>query len=203
MAAGRLWDAAKNLTVLDEIAGGLDWPVVIAGDATHPESGAARFATARLLGVLGPAEMAERLGGAAIFAAPARYEPFGLGILEAGASGCALVLGDIPSLRETWDGAALFVPPDNRPAWRSTLACLIADDARRAALGAAARERAAGLTRERMAARYAALYRQLVFETGRQIDECVGSAGFQPACRQDAGAPSAPSLMLDPRQGGR
>ncbi len=27
--------------------------------------------------------------------------------------GCALVLGDIPTLRELWDGAALFVPPDD------------------------------------------------------------------------------------------
>jgi glycogen synthase len=161
MAAGRLWDMAKNLSVLDEIAGELDWPVEIAGDPSHPESGVIHFASARLLGVLSPAEMAERLGEAAVFAAPARYEPFGLGILEAAASGCALVLGDIPSLRENWGAAALFVPPDDRAAWRSTLGCLIADDQRREALGAAARQRAARFTRERMSARYAELYREL------------------------------------------
>ena len=34
------------------------------------------------------------------------YEPFGLSILEAAASGCALVLGDIPTLRENWSEAA-------------------------------------------------------------------------------------------------
>ena len=96
---------------------------------------------------------------AAIFAAPARYEPFGLGILEAAASGCALVLGDIPSLRENWDGAALFVPPDDAVAWRTTLSCLIACDSRRETLGAAARKRALVFARERMAARYAELYR--------------------------------------------
>ena len=31
---------------------------------------------------------------------------------------CALVLGDIPTLRELWDGAALFVPPDDPDAAR-------------------------------------------------------------------------------------
>ena len=106
--------------------------------------------------------MAERLGATAIYAAPARYEPFGLGILEAAASGCALVLGDIPSLRENWDGAALFVPPNDVGAWRTTLSCLIACDSRREALGTAARRRALDFTRERMATRYAELYCELV-----------------------------------------
>ena len=72
------------------------------------------------------------------------------------------MLGDIPSLRENWDGAALFVPPDDAGAWRTTLSCLIACDSRRDALGAAARRRALAFTRERMAARYAALYCELL-----------------------------------------
>jgi glycogen synthase len=161
MAAGRLWDEAKNLALLDEAAAGIDWPIEIAGEANHPEGGQARLRAARALGVLTPAEMAERLAATAIYAAPARCEPFGLGILEAAASGCALVLGDIASLRENWDGAALFVPPDDAAAWRTTLCCLIACDARREALGAAARRHALAFTRERMAARYAELYREL------------------------------------------
>jgi glycogen(starch) synthase len=161
MSAGRLWDEAKNLALLDEAAAGIDWPIEIAGDANHPEGGQARLRTGRPLGILTPVEMAERLGTTAIYAAPARYEPFGLGILEAAASGCALVLGDIPSLRENWDGAALFVPPDDATAWRTTLSCLIACDSRREALGGAARRRALAFTRERMAACYAELYREL------------------------------------------
>jgi hypothetical protein len=71
------------------------------------------------------------------------------------------VLADIPSLRENWDGAALFVPPGDARAWRTTLCCLIACDARRETLGAAARRRAPAFTRERMAARYAELYGEL------------------------------------------
>lgn len=53
---------------------------------------------------------------AAIFVAPAVYEPFGLTVLEAASAGCALVLADIPSFRELWQGAALFVPPNDRNA---------------------------------------------------------------------------------------
>ena len=71
------------------------------------------------------------------------------------------MLGDIPSLRETWDGAAVFVPPGDARAWRTTLCCLIACDTRREGLGDAARHRALAFTRERMAARYAEIYREL------------------------------------------
>jgi glycosyltransferase involved in cell wall biosynthesis len=168
MAAGRLWYKAKNTALLDDIAGDLDWPVEIAGETAHPEAGSVRLSAARPLGLLTRAEMAERLGAAAIFAAPARYEPFGLGILEAAASGCALALGDIPSLRENWDGAALFVSPDDPAAWRNGLCELIADAALRQRLGAAARDRAANFPRRMMAVRYAALYRELVSRAERR-----------------------------------
>lgn len=157
-AAGRIWDAAKNLVALDEVAPRLAWPVEIAGDAGHPESGAANLANVRLLGRLGPAEMARQLGKASIFAAPALYEPFGLTILEAAAAGCALVLGDIPSLRENWDGAAVFVAPQDRPALGSAINRLIANAGDRIRLAMAARCRARHLTLDRMARAYAALY---------------------------------------------
>ncbi len=45
--------------------------------------------------------MADADGGRGDLRLPARYEPFGLSVLEAALSGCALVLGDIPSLRES------------------------------------------------------------------------------------------------------
>ncbi|HEX6442470.1 MAG TPA: glycosyltransferase [Stellaceae bacterium] len=162
MAAGRMWDKAKNIAPLDDMAAGLAWPVEIAGEAAHPESGAMQLRAARPLGVLSHAEMSERLGEATIFAAPARYEPFGLAILEAAVSGCALALGDIPSLRENWDGAALFVPPHDRAGWCNALTELIADATLRQRLAAAARNRAANFGRERMAVQYAALYRELI-----------------------------------------
>lgn len=158
MAAGRIWDPAKNLEILDRVAGALSWPVEIAGAVEHPEAGAARLVNARALGRLSGGEMASRLARAAIFAAPARYEPFGLAILEAAAAGCALVLGDIASLRENWDGAALFVEPDDADGLRRTLARLIANPSERSRLAASARRRAGRFTADSMARAYAALY---------------------------------------------
>src|SRR5947208_13534633 len=87
--------------------------------------------------------MAHWLGRASIYALPARYEPFGLSALEAALSGCALVLGDIPSLREYWDGAAFFCDPENPESLRSALLELIGCDSRRRKLAQAARARAA------------------------------------------------------------
>jgi glycosyltransferase involved in cell wall biosynthesis len=43
-----------------------------------------------------------------VYLSPARYDPFGLLPLQAALNGCALLLSDIPSYRELWDGAAEF-----------------------------------------------------------------------------------------------
>jgi glycosyltransferase involved in cell wall biosynthesis len=106
LAAGRLWDEAKNLVALDRVAARLPWPVEVAGEPPD-----ARPRQVRLLGRLGREELARRQARAAVFCAPALYEPFGLAPLEAAQAGCALVLGDIPSLREVWGDAALFADP--------------------------------------------------------------------------------------------
>jgi glycogen synthase len=161
-AAGRLWDEAKNLAALDAVAPQLPWPVNVAGPAAHPQGGVA-FAPASLhcLGELAPPVLARHLGQAAIYALPARYEPFGLSVLEAALCGCALVLGDIPSLREVWGEAALYVPPGNHEALRDALRDLIADPPRRSRLAAAARARALQYTPQRMAAGYLEAYSML------------------------------------------
>jgi glycosyltransferase involved in cell wall biosynthesis len=100
LAAGRMCDEAKNLAALEAAAPAVRAPVVIAGDGSS-------------LGHLRPDRLDLLRTRAAVFAAPARYEPFGLAILEAARAGCSLVLGDIPSLRELWDGTARFVEPDD------------------------------------------------------------------------------------------
>jgi glycosyltransferase involved in cell wall biosynthesis len=96
---------------------------------------------------------------------PARYEPFGLSILEAARAGCALVLGDIASLREFWDGAALLVAPDDGDALRDALLRLIDDDTLRARFGARARRRAMFMTASRMADAYLAAYEEIAART--------------------------------------
>jgi glycosyltransferase involved in cell wall biosynthesis len=145
VALGRFWDEAKNVAALDRVATRLPWPVLVAGSGTT-------------IGHLVPPEAAHLLGRASIFAAPARYEPFGLAALEAAQAGCALVLGDIPSLREVWADAAVYVPPDDDEAILVALRDLCADKARRAVMAARAHERAAmyspGAMAERMLAAY-------------------------------------------------
>ena len=157
LAAGRLWDEAKNVAALEAVAPRLPWPVCLAGDGgpNGDEGGTVR------LGRLAPAVMSEAMAGAAVFAAPARYEPFGLAVLEAAARGCALVLADIPTFRELWDGAARFVAPDDRTGLCRALNDLIGDDAARVGLQAAALRRAGRYGAERMVDGHLALYRRL------------------------------------------
>lgn len=114
-----------------------------------------------LLGPLPFPELARWLDRAAIYALPARYEPFGLSVVEAALCGCALVLGDIESLREVWGQAALYVSPDDRDGLAATLQGLIDDPERCHHQGRIARERALKFTPERMAGAYLALYRRL------------------------------------------
>jgi glycogen synthase len=164
--AGRIWDEAKNVATLAEIAARLPWPVYVAGGASSPDGGAAEFGNVNLLGELGPEEMRSCYSRAAIYAMPARYEPFGLSILEAGLSGCALVLGDVPSLRENWEGAALFVPPENGAALRRHLAWLMEGERQMEVLGSAARRRALKYTTQTMAEGYARAYEDLHVRAG-------------------------------------
>ncbi len=124
LTAGRLWDAGKSADWLDRAAPGLDVPVLAAGPTRGPEKSEARFTHLRLLGTLAPDALAAEYAGATVFASMARYEPFGLAVLEAAQSGMALVLSDTPGFRELWDGAAIFVAEEAGllPALRHALA---------------------------------------------------------------------------------
>ncbi len=169
-AAGRLWDEAKNLGVLVEIAPTLPWPIVIAGEREGPDGAEFEGGACKTPGRLGPEALADWYARAAIYAFPARYEPFGLSVLEAALSGCALALGDIDSLRENWDGAALFASPTDSGELASLLRGLMADPARREALAWRSQARAAQFSAAQMAVSYAAIYRESIEErfVGRQ-----------------------------------
>lgn len=161
LAAGRLWDEAKNFMTLDAAAAHLRWPVYVAGDPRHPSGAGVKLASARSLGPLDADELGRWYTHAAIFAHPARYEPFGIAPLEAALAGCALVLGDIPTLREVWGDAALFVSPDDANALAAALATLAEDVTLRDTMGAGARQCAERYSPRRMAENYADLYRSL------------------------------------------
>ena len=145
-AAGRMWDDAKNVAALAAVE--CAWPVRIAGEGSG-------------LGFLPPERIADEMARAAVYALPARYEPFGLSVLEAALSGCALVLGDVPSLRENWEGAARFVDPDDAAGLQKTLARLIEAPEERERLGDAAKARAAEFGLERFGEAYRTLYGSL------------------------------------------
>jgi glycosyltransferase involved in cell wall biosynthesis len=160
--AGRIWDEAKNIALLSEIAPRVKWPIAVAGENIHPNGGTAALPHLELLGTVSAADLAQRLGASAIYVAPALYEPFGLSILEAALCSCALVLSDIPSLRELWHDAAVFVSPHDPEGFVRAFEALINNTVRRDEMGLRARERGLRFTLERMADGYRDAYARCI-----------------------------------------
>ncbi|HZV35028.1 MAG TPA: glycosyltransferase family 4 protein [Verrucomicrobiae bacterium] len=162
LTAGRFWDEAKNIAALANVAPELPWPIHVAGETKSPNGTDHAMEHLLPLGRLSARELAPWFAQASIYALPALYEPFGLSILEAALAGCALVLGDIPSLREIWGGAALFVPPRDPVALKTALRRLMENDGERKEMAARARSRALEYSPQRMADGYLSVYEQLV-----------------------------------------
>jgi glycogen synthase len=178
-SSGRLWDEAKNISALAGVSRELTWPVQVAGDTHEPGKGKddlhESLTNVRLLGRLSAEQMIEHLERAAIYCLPARYEPFGLSALEAALAGCALVLGDIPSQREIWREAAIFVPPQDAHRLRHSLQALIDDRELRENLARRAHERALEFTPRRMASSYLALYASFLEQRGHVLEDVCAS----------------------------
>lgn len=179
LAAGRLWDEAKNIAVLAKIAADVDWPIKIAGPMTPPDASGHPGSTGshvEMLGEMPQAALHGQMRRAAIYAAPALYEPFGLAIAEAASAGCALLLSDIPSLRELWDGAALFVDPRDAHAVADACRRLCRDAALRGELQQAAAGRARRYGVAAMADTYLDLYRSLTRHGGASRSSSIAAA---------------------------
>ncbi|QMU29212.1 glycosyltransferase family 4 protein [Adhaeribacter radiodurans] len=162
---GRVWDEAKNIKLLTEIAPQLSWPVIVAGDAKHPSTGEILdLPNVKFVGYLGQSEIADYLSRASIFALPAKYEPFGLSALEAGLSGCALILGDIPSQKEIWQHAATYVNPEDADQLLATLNKLISDEFIRNIFSFRAIKVGLQFSAKQMAFDYEQVYQQLLEE---------------------------------------
>ena len=149
-------------------------PLKLPGSAaTHPlrrsDSAAILFDHECDRETLDESELASRLAARPVFVSTALYEPFGLAVLEAAAAACPLILSDIPTFRELWDGAAIFVPPHDEERFRREIAALAGDDLTRQAMGMAAEQRAARYTREAMAAQMANIYRGLLPAVSRPV----------------------------------
>jgi glycosyltransferase involved in cell wall biosynthesis len=163
LAAGRLWDEAKGLSALVEVAPRLDWRLRLAGPSSRESPQRAPLAAGvEHLGALPHAAVLEEMQHAGIFVSPAVYEPFGLTVLEAAACGCALALADIPSFRELWDGAALFFEPRDADAMTAALLSLCRDQVLRGRMQRAAAIRARRYSLEAMTTGYLTLYQALL-----------------------------------------
>lgn len=162
LACGRPWDASKNMRVLDDASAGASWSAYVIGGVVGPDGQSFVPASLRCLGTLPPDAVESWQRRADIFVHPALYEPFGLAVLEAALAGCALVLADIPTLRELWIGAAAFFDCHDSRHLRAVIDELIAHPERREHLVAAARERASRYRIESSAAEYMSLYRELL-----------------------------------------
>jgi glycogen synthase len=175
LTAGRLWDEAKNIIALRPIAADIPWPIYAAGESQNPDGSRIRLDGLIELGRLDFEALARWYARASIFVLPARYEPFGLSVLEAALAGCALVLGDIPSLREIWTDAAVFVPCDDPGKLRGELTALVENSAFRDYLSRRARARASSLTSERMGQQYLQLYETLLSGRSQTVADDLGS----------------------------
>lgn len=163
LCAGRLWDEAKNLQLLSRLAGEFPWPVYVAGENDHPDTGEPQeIENVRFLGNLSQDEMDDWMQRAAIFISPSKYEPFGLAVLEAAAAGCGLVLSDLETLREIWGDAAAYFDPEDDEAAKANILQLTEDENRREHLSAKAKERSGEYTAEKMGRNYLELYRELL-----------------------------------------
>jgi len=174
--AGRLWDEGKNAATLDAAARDMDVPLLLAGplEAPHGERFASRHAKA--LGPLAEKAVRERLARRPVFVSAALYEPFGLSVLEAAQAGCPLVLSDIPTFRELWEGAAVFVAPRDSGGFAKAVNRLASNPELSRRFGVAASNRARAYGVHRMASAMANLYRALVARAGRPQINLDGAA---------------------------
>jgi glycosyltransferase involved in cell wall biosynthesis len=164
-----VWDKAKNLSAIASVASGLDWPVRIAGPSGVEGRGLRTIANGcEYLGNISHEALLREMKAASIFVSPAFYEPFGLSVLEAASAGCALLLSDIPTFRELWDGAAVFFEPADPEALRECLGSLCSDEVRRTRLQRAAAQRARRYPLRNTVEAYRSLYASLLASGSRR-----------------------------------
>jgi glycosyltransferase involved in cell wall biosynthesis len=177
LSAGRLWDKAKNLSAVASLAPALEWPIRIAGQSKPNRTPVESIGSnCELLGEISHASLLGEMEKASIFVSPSLYEPFGLSVLEAARAGCALLLSDIPTFRELWDGAAVFFDPRDPNEILRCLRSLCDDEVRRARLQRAAAKRSLDYPLSRTAITYRSVYASLP-RAGSVVSQPARSAG--------------------------
>lgn len=153
VTAGRLWDEAKNLQLLTQLASSM--PLLVAGDPPPDPPAKLNFT-----GQLSQQALLDLFTRSALYLCPSLYEPFGLAPLEAALCGCAVLAHDIPPLREVWqDNAAYFTDAQSLSALLNGLA---KDPACLKVLQTKSCAHAQKYSRARMTESYLRLYEELL-----------------------------------------
>jgi glycosyltransferase involved in cell wall biosynthesis len=158
---GRLWDEAKNIGLVIEASAKIHYPIYIAGRMDN--QGVHRISkNVFFIGQIPPDEVACWLAKAAIYLLPVKYEPFGYTFLEAAFSGCAIVTGRIPSMKEIWKNSCIYADTENSNELATTINSLMSDTGRRQQLAEKAMKRAISRYKcEKMTSEYILLYRRM------------------------------------------
>jgi glycosyltransferase involved in cell wall biosynthesis len=162
LTVGRLWDSVKNAGLLDRVAAELEVPFFAAGALRGPHGEEVTLAHLQTLGEIAADELAALMAKRPVFVSAASFEPFGLAVLEAADAGCALVLSDIPTFRELWDGAALFATPGDALAFEGAIHALLTNHELRERIAAAAALRALRYTPAATAKVMSAIYDEIM-----------------------------------------
>jgi glycosyltransferase involved in cell wall biosynthesis len=123
----------------------------------------------RFPGYVDRAEQPLWYNAADLFVYPSQYEGFGLPALEAMACGVAVVTSNTSSLPEVVGSAGATVDPTDVEALTETMAAVLTDKDRAAAMAAAGRQRAAQFTWRASAEACVAAYRAAYREAGGQV----------------------------------
>lgn len=152
ITAGRLWDEAKNITLLSQVDSPM--PILAAGSRQHDAVSLSlqSLRGLQICGELPHAALLERFAESSIYVVTSTYEPFGYAAVEAARCGCAVLANDIAAQREVWGDGALFFQTAEELS--NLLKRLAADPAMLAAAQQRSRERSERYTRRAMADAY-------------------------------------------------
>ncbi|MEX0666815.1 MAG: glycosyltransferase family 4 protein [Acidimicrobiia bacterium] len=161
----------KGLAVLKDA-----WPLVLSSHpdaslvvigADGPHDRAFPNANVEYRGRVTEAVKRQLLGEASIMVAPnLGGESFGLVVVEAMASGCAVVASEIPAFRAVVGDAAVLVTPGSSSDLASAISGLLSEPLKIEALGLAGRRRARDFDWARVLPQYRACYQRAIERTG-------------------------------------
>src|SRR4051812_23823377 len=169
IGVGRVWDKAKQVSLLAECAHKV--PVWIIGSERHPDpayensDSRHRKANVRWCGQQSEPQLRQLFSRASMYVATSQYEPFGLAPLEAALSRCAIIANDIPTFRELWGDAAVYFQRNDADDLSRKINQLQRDpELRKTYANLAFQQAKQNFTADRMVNNYFSLYQSMVSE---------------------------------------